>query len=425
MTAALIRQVSKINSLLEEGTQECLALITKLQNQVETSIRDQVASQVLSKEDILRYLQEFSPELYRIIGDTLFRLILLMQPADCEEQEQINFYFWPGYHSYVADKRIFVQEGHWNLGVGICGDSNAEKLEHYRDCSQARWYHYLINPRNKSEVTPGDVHQWLRLQRPRFSEGSHSFINSLTVTTKLIDPDEQKMYQGHKVRHLATDPQNTEVWGEQFSEFVNNLGSVEDKSWTFPDRRGATGNRQAHLRDVRSKLTSVWIHAAFCDNKPKWLDDFIQELLSEEETLPVGRALQSALNDSVAVDWGDASRGRPRFNCWSNLSLHAWLAPSRAPMLEPTAPSGDSQQRTQASQTVGSAEFLSSVPLHPSYFAIVRQWVSSIYGMVRNAEISILFHNQQIGVHEAVLAGPYWAHELKKLIDQSSSTLLR
>ena len=68
---------------------------------------------------------------------------------------------------------------------------------------------------------------------------------------------------------------------------------------------------------------------------------------------------------------------------------------------------------------------LCSVPLRPVYFSIVRPWISEVYGLIRNAEISILLQNQMQENRRAELAGPFWAHELMKLTDEGLSTVLR
>jgi hypothetical protein len=440
MISALDHRIREIDSVLEQGFLKCLDHTLRLQREVEISFHDRTAFRSLSKREIVRHLSGLCSRVYEIIGDTLFHLIPLFHTAENEEENQINFYFWPGYHSYVANKRIFIREngngGSWNFGVGICKYPHTEELNYYKDCSQARWFHYLIGPRNASKITPGDIHRWLMLQRPRIQNGQspsqrgnterHDLVSSLIVTTQPAGSNEQNIFTDHQVLNLSKQVRSSESWGELLSNAVNNMGIVEDDGWVFPDPGTDVNNQQFRWRAVRSKMQAIWLHAAFCDHEPQWLNGFINELLSEKETQLAGEALKLALKDSVAADWGDARRGLPRFCNWINLSLHPWPAPGLPPMLDllPRAPGHP--QWTLASQTVGSAAFLSSVPLHSSYVAVVRRWVTTVYGMIRSAEISILFHHYQVEVNSAaMLAGPYFAHELKKLIDEGLSTVLR
>lgn len=426
MATEWVLQFSKIQSRLEEGSKECLKLARNFTRQAEETIRNRAGFSSLPGEEILNHLQQLCPALYQVIGDVLLGLIPLLQPEDCAKQKQMNFYFWPGYHSYLANRRVFLKEKTWNFGVGVFRDLDAE-LHYYRDCSQARWYHYLIADRNSG---PGDVHQWLRYQQqPRFSPGvtpsvedSRKFVNSLTATTKAIDLEEQQLFEGNEVLPLKDYSQDTWEWGEQYAEFINQYRV--DKSWIFPDRWNAV-DQEARLRSLRCKMHSVWLHSVFCDRKPQWLDSFIQELLSNTETEPAGLALQQALHDKVADDWGDAAHKRPSFTCWSYLSLHASLAPSVSSMHESRHQPAEEQQRAIARQSLGSAEILSSIPLRPRYFSIVRSWISEVYGLVRNAEISILLENHKLEARKSDLAGPYWAHELMKLSDEGLSTAYR
>jgi hypothetical protein len=55
----------------------------------------------------------------------------------------------------------------------------------------------------------------------------------------------------------------------------------------------------------------------------------------------------------------------------------------------------------------------------------VRPWISEVYGLLRNAEISILLENHKLEARRADLAGPFWAHELMKLTDEGLSTVHR
>jgi|GEM_PF-2848557 len=434
MTNETIRQFSEIQSRLEDGFKECLKLTGNFTSLSEDSIRNRAGFSRLPSKEILFDLQRLCPQLYLVMANVLSRLVPLIQPEDFADERRLNFYFWPGYHSYLANKRVFVKgkEGNWNFGVGLFSDFDRGKIEQYHDCSQARWYHYLVPSRNKSHIVPGDVHKWLRLQQqPRFSLDpsvfeTQKFVNSLTATTgniDTIDTVEQQMFKGNEAVFLKEGPEGSLIWGELYASFINQYRVV--KNWTFPDRWGHQSAQESRWRSLRCKMHSVWLHAAFRSDQPDWLEHFLRELLSDRETQPAGDALQQALNDKTAVDWGDGSRQRPNFTCWSYLSLHASLAPLVSP-LHPSPPQAEEElQANLARQSLGSAELVSSIPLRPRYFSIVRPWISEVYGLLRNAEISILLENHKLEARRADLAGPFWAHELMKLTDEGLSTVQR
>jgi len=425
-----IRQFSEIQSRLEDGFKVCLKLAGNFTRLAEDSIRKRGGFSRLPPAEILFALQGLCPQLYGVMADVLYRLIPLVQPEDLTDERKLNFYFWPGYHSYLANRRVFVKgEPHdWNFGVGISGDFDSGEVERYHDCSQARWYHYLVPTRNQSTIIPGDVHKWLRLQQqvrfsidPSFSE-TRKFVDSLTATTRDIDVLEQQIFKGHEAL-LLSEEHGSLLWGEQYAKFINQYRL--NRKWTFPDHWGHSAEQESRWRSLRCKMHSVWLHAAFCDGHPQWLDSFIQELLSDRETQLAGEALRQGLKDEIAVDWGDATRKRPKFTCWSYLSLHASLAPLVSPLDSATHHDEDELQASQARQSLGSAEMVSSIPLRPRYFSIVRPWISEVYGLLRNTEISILLENHKLEARRADLAGPFWAHELMKLTDEGLSTVHR
>jgi hypothetical protein len=428
MNVEFNRQVSEAQRLLEEGFQQCLHLTLNLQHEIEMLVRQRTGFLSLSSHEILKHLYALAPRLYRVMADTLFRLLALLQPSDCLGQDRINFYFWPGYHSYLANRRILIQKKQWKLGVGISAAPEARTFQHYCDCSQARWYQYLIKPRNKSYITPTatNVHLWLLRELPEGGRDSGHRLDSLTVTTKPqqdlgFDPPE--FFKEHRVLRLGKRHRDTEEWGARFSDFVHRIDRTLNESVPATEK-----NHQHNLQDtsslaVKAKMQSVWLHAAFCDYKPEWLDRLIEDLASGDETLPASEALRAGLNDPVAINWGDATTKRPTFCCWTNLTLRPWLDPSK--LYDFKSYDDTEGPRRLASQTMGSAEMLCSIPLRPNYFAFVRPWISEVYSMVRNAEIAILIHNQKLGAREPMLAGPYFAHEIKKLVDDALPTVKR
>jgi len=120
MTTASDLNHFKTQALLEQKFQEYLDLVGGLQEQLKDSLPGESGFQTPWRDYVLNRFREFCPKVYKIIGDTLFQLIQLLQPADCRREERIKFYYWPVYHSYLADRRIFIRRERWNVGVGIC-----------------------------------------------------------------------------------------------------------------------------------------------------------------------------------------------------------------------------------------------------------------------------------------------------------------
>jgi hypothetical protein len=167
-------------------------------------------------------------------------------------------------------------------------------------------------------------------------------------------------------------------------------------------------------------MQSLWLHAAFCNYEPEWLQGFIEELEAREDTVAASHSLKDALKDDIASDWGDKNKGRPPFCSWVNSTLRAWLDPQ---MLDDESATDKSDNL--AKQTVGSVALLCSIPMKPRYVAFARSWVGDVYNTVRSAEIAIRFRNQRRAADEAMQAGPYFAHEIQKVVDQALTTAQR
>lgn len=383
-------------------------------------------------------LESFCSKLYELLARAMLDLVVLAQPEDCRHKEHVNLYFWPGYQSHLKQKRLFWHESQktsaWNFGIGFCKEMTSGRTEQYYDSCQARWYQYLISPRNKSNVTPGDVHVWYRYQAPRHSAEPYTRINSLTVLATDDDEGESNVLQSHERLHLAPHPQETDCWGDLLSQKVNELGEVRDPNWRFPARQREPMEQARSLEAMRSQMTSIWLHSAFCPEKPRWLETFVSTLAVRKEHLAAD-AVRSALCDLVACDWGDRATGRPLFKSWSYLSVYPSLAPVPPAIFPSSAQVNTKEVERQrrieekglvVNRGVGSAAVLCSIPLKPVSVSLIHRWVSTVYGMMRDAEAAILLHKYQFdAANVGMIAGPWFAHELKKLINDGLQTLLR
>ncbi len=402
--------------LLEKGLQKCLDLTRALIDNLKRRAADEVGNRLLTNAELQDELTGRSRELYKIMAQTLFELIQKLQPEDCPPEKAINFYFWPGYHSVLIQQRIFIrqyeEDDEWNFGVGICGTPKG-KLDIYHDSCQARLFQYLIKPRNESDIAPVDIHRFL-LNRDLSRDNPH-LHRFLVVTNKPLPrgatPDTYVP--------LSSMEQGTEGWGFQ-------LDTSMWKAMRLATFRGQHSTRiedQQFRREAQNKLQSLWLHSAFCNLEPGWLPSFIDTLGAHPGSDLLHSSLTRALRDKRASDWGDKSEGRPLFSSWGILSLSPWLDP-RDILLGEDGQSFD-RARSLSSKTVGSAAFLSSVPLGPVYLAFAKQWVSEVYNAIRNAEMAMLIHNKQRRVDEAFAAGPYFAHEIQTVVDQALPTVQR
>ncbi len=416
MNAGYKIDLKKVQALLEQGYQECLHLTLKAQRSLERLVKERKGFALLEQKEILKNLYRLAPRLYGVMADTLFRLIPLLQP-ESRDESQIHLYFWPGYHSCLVGKRIFIRRQNWNLGVGISAKPTDKNLRHYCDSSQARLYQYMVKPRNSSNVLPADVHQWLLRERSfRPTDDAKNLripINSLTVlgcTRTKMSTNSEEFFES-EVLDLGTCG-DSENWGKCFADFIKRIAVEIGDDEQFP-KAAPPGPNSEWVTVARQKMHSIWLHSVFRNDKPEWLQSFIAELSDRDVTKPVARSIEFAMLDRVVKEWDD---GRPKFCSWTNMSLRPSLDPTKVYAYD-TADDDSEKDHQLARKTVGSAEFLSSVPLGSTYFSFVRPWVSEIYSTVRNVEVAIWMHNRKLGEREPTFAGPYIAHEIRKLVD--------
>lgn len=403
----------EVQDLLEDGLQRCLGLTRRLMRRLETKATGALAFRLLTNDELSEELTHVARELYKVIAETLFRLIEKLQPEDCADGRAINFYFWPGYHSVLIKQRIFYRHfddvDEWNFGVGICGRPG-EKPRIYHDSCQARLYHFLIKHRKKSKIVPLDIHQ-LALRRVA-EDHDDDLPRFIVVTNKPIPAGGTKK----NFCQLKSD-RSTESWGQQFASFVWNEKVLGKLLNTDPR---TTDQGSFFERRSLNKLQSLWFHSAFCNINPSWLPSFLEDLNAHPDGSHAYRSLRDALADKIASDWGDGSEHRPLFSTWAILSLSSWLDPRDILITKETK---QDKKPNLASKTVGSAAFLSSIPLSPLYLAFAKHWVSEVYNAIRNTEMAMLVHNEQNGMKEAFAAGPYFAHEIQTLVDRALPTV--
>lgn len=409
-------RIARIQRILDRGFQKCFedaeAMISAFSSQDPGDI------------DFDSQIRETTKKLYEHMLEAMFRVLPLVQPDDCPKGKEVNLYFWPGFKSYFTNRRSFYPYGApgkrpEDVGIGRSADPNLDPQDwndHYSICSHARWYGYATTRPKEMNYFPGSLYRWFNDQIPRVTDNRHDLIQSLAVT---VDPqftqDEDIAFQV-----LQLDP--TEMafrsveWGPQLANRVNTMAPyVADPNYKFPDRKDRSGmqdvDNDERYRPVRCMLLALWMHACFASEAPAWLLDLERELAAANLT-GVLEQLKASRSDPYAMDWGDRTIGRPQFTTWTTISLHWMLTPPPADLLGVRQSGAD--KKGVVRQMIGSATFTSSVPLRKDFIALVRPWIRSIYGMMRNAEIST--HLRQQRAEQLMRAGTWLSHELTKLL---------
>jgi hypothetical protein len=378
---------------------------------------------------------------YETIAKTLFEVLRLIQPEHFEGGDKVNFYFLPGYHSHLIDKRIFYRceppelagLPYRDFGVGLCGDSRTalDVLELYHDCSQIRWYYRAtMPPYGESEFRPGSPYHWYINQQPRISDEPHHMVASFTFST-IESISEDREFPEHKVLNLAELKGNSKEWGTKVAEKLNSTPKLRDPGWEFPDRRDRASDsrfdpkRERDLRRVRCMLISLWMHSVFNSEEPDWWDDLIQEI-DKHQLTGTRTAISEGREDNVACEWGDRSCGRPGFTTWTTICLHNLVAPPPVPWIGPRDHLGHMKETAAAvyKHNIGWATILCSAPLSISFISVARQWIRTVYGTLRNAEVSVLLRNRE-SLERAAQMVRALTHDTHKFMQESVDTVLR
>jgi hypothetical protein len=138
----------------------------------------------------------------------------------------------------------------------------------------------------------------------------------------------------------------------------------------------------------------------------------------------VREQLRQAASDDVAQKGWNAGKRRTRFVDWTAISLHPMLSP--APLINKESyreSDGISNPANYLEQrALGSSVFLSSCVLGKEFISLVRPWMRSRYGMVRNAQMLAPSHNEMVRNSRslAMIAGPWFAHEMKALLNKNA-----
>ena len=413
--------VAEYQRVLDRGFQRCVELAQEMQSVIGTELGERLELLHLT-QDAGSVLCPWTNSLYETMTRTMFDLLRIMQPDHFKDEQRVNFYFLPGYHSILTDRRIAFTESSAHakskrrVGVGLCGDPAHGDLQRYHDCSQARWNYYRV-PQEKN-FDPASPYYWFAYQQPRISDEPHDLVSSLTATT--LTPEHDDAFPEHLMLNLSDYP--SKDWGNKLAERLNRL-TLRDPQWTFPDRRDHTVldlEREHELRTLRCSLISLWLHSAFKSEEPTWLADTVNDFKTHGFA-GIAAAIVEAQQDPIAVDWGDKSTGRPRFTTCTVLSLLPPVAEKPIPLIGPRTP--DTPDLIGSSQSIGSAGILSSIPLRINFISVVRQWVRMVYGTFRSAEVAALLRSRA-SLERAAQSARMLSHDFHRFMEESLESVL-
>jgi hypothetical protein len=438
MTEAEILSVARVQQVLDKGFQKCLALAETMPKKIEKAFHGRLELIYIEHEELRNILRSSVNEFYQAMTETLFQVLRILQPHDFANGNRINFYFLPGYHSCLTNRRMFFREKcfpsigglYQNFGVGLCGDPDLQAPEQYYDCSHARWYLYATTPpRPVKDFFPASPYHWFAYQQPRISADPHDLVASLSFTmipSAIANPD----FPEHQILNLSEPATSSRDWGTKVKDMLNNMQHVRQPLWKFPDRGDRHSDQhfdkehEGRLCEARCLLISLWMHSVFNSEQPDWLKDLFDEL-EKQELESVSASIRAALKDPVAHDWGDKKKGRPSFKTWTTIGLHPLVAPPPVRIMGPQNESVESMPTpsTIFRQTIGWATMLCSTRLDLPFISVARQWIRGVYGMLRTAEVAVLLKNRE-SLERAAQVVRALSHDTRKLIYESVASML-
>jgi hypothetical protein len=429
--------VAELQQILDRGFRHCRALAEEMQEALQKRYPDQLELLYIGQGNLQPIIRPWVNNFYRTMTQTIFEALRLLQPEDFTGGRRVNFYFLPGYHSYLISKRIFYQEksegeSYKSFGVGLCGSADGDPEEYY-DCCQSRWYHYATTPpRTQKDFLPASPYHWFAYQQPTLTaDDKHNLVASITFSTVGSAAQDPK-FPEHKLLNLAGLTANSSEWGAKVSDKLNEMPYKVYPTWEFPDRGDRKHafdpeydeEREKPLRHIRRLLISLWMHSVFKSEPPDWWDELNEELERLKLT-GMSESIALALKDEVACDWGDSRSGHPGFNTWTMINLHPLIAPPPVPIYGPHYHAARMQEASATyRQTIGWATMFCSAPLGFPFISVVRQWIRTVYSMLRSSEVTVLLTNRAPHIRAAQMARVL-SHDSHKFMDESINTILR
>ncbi|HEU4837762.1 MAG TPA: hypothetical protein VFS90_25245 [Pyrinomonadaceae bacterium] len=420
--------IVEFQRVLDEGFRVCLDTASTMHEQLRSTNNPNSEKLYSDVQELRKFVAPWVNKLYETMARTLFEVLAIMQPEDFESGD-VNFYFLPGYHSCLTDRRLFYRSTTLqNVGIGLSGNPRKapRSVETYHDCCQAQWYTFATTPPEERDFRPGSPYFWYAYQQPTCSENTSDLIASFTFSRVAQDLDIENLPE-HKT--VLLDVTGSDKWGDQVAELLNGITYKKHPEWVFPDRYDRRkdsrydAKRERELRRARCLLISLWMHSVFENARPQWWQILMDELQKQSLT-SVTASLLAADADPVASNWGDEGSNRAQFTTWTTVSMHRLAAPPPVPLVEARESTDNAFLDSDTYlQTVGWATMLSSVPLRLPFISVVRPWIRMIYGMLRSAEVHVLLKDR-LPLHQAEQAVRIMSHDMYKLIEESVKTLI-
>lgn len=427
MVARIIKSdsIAHANQVLDKGLQQILTRCKEMQDDLEARFAGKLELLESQRGPLAAALEPWTCRLYKEMAETMFEVLKIMQPEDFAGAADVNFYFWPGYHSYLTNKRMFCRsDERLFLGVGVCG--NMRQTTTYDDCHQARWYRFAVTPVEES-FPPASPYHYFELQRPTVTNQPHDLIASLTFSTDLA-LQSQIDFPEHQVVTLGHSGLGSIGWGEEVAAMLNGLPHLKKPGKKFPYRFDLEGTpnfdakRDHDLRNLRLYLIALWLHSAFKTEEPGWWPKVVAELTAQDlnglKTLMLNES-----QDPVAADWADERTNRPPFTTLTTICFHPLVAPSPRPIIGPMELARTGGASTADHRNIGWATVLCSAPMRVGFISLIRDWIDRVYGTIRNTEVSLVLKHRE-PLDRAAQMVQIFNHEMRTFMDEQLATIL-
>lgn len=375
--------------------------LCKNEDQINEKLK-QVAELERGNDFQVKY-KEIVREILKIVGEAIFELT----KSDCPAQSQdIQFYFWPGYDSYLKrDKkeRVLIISNGEECGIGFDG-----KERSYDFAPTKIGFDYFLDLENKFPVkgkhyTPGSTHNWLSQEKPPVMKSEKGD----TIALKILEVQMSKDYatrlnpESGKVT-IALKENESENWGRKLSSFLNSEEYIDNNNIRFvihSQRRWPLAEEELlgdEVKILREKLYSAWLASCFISQwkELKWLNEF-EEV---ETALSKSRGRHNDLTGKKGIG--------PKL-IYSDSFYRHWysIVLSRNISLEENP---DGIQMNE----LGSVMLLTSYPINGALLYLIKYWIESIYLKLRSVEDQFFIKNK-----ERSETTSKWAHALKTRIE--------
>jgi hypothetical protein len=351
-----------------------------------------------------RFQVEFDGIL-RIMGRILFEATEPFLQKQWK-RHNLNFYFWPGYVSILADEessRITLSQGSVSCGQGFRITNQPLERIGYLPSSTSTWYARVLTPEADASTNganffvPGGTHNWVSAGSLAINSNAKRetlFILEICVARKYAFDSRSGIIRIHL---KAGDWEN---WGQKIGEYLNDSDKVHSDSavsWPHPIPPDGTmsGEEVQVVKEVREKLYSIWLAATFdsgwARSHREWLLAFSKRLTGEYTNRTGGGIDFSPLAKRLVQDV-EQEGGSPEFRCWYTLPLESAV------------------HMSDAWRELGSAMILSSCELPAAYLHVAASWVTRIYLSLRYFENATLLDQARKNQMEMV-----FAHEIKQI----------